>query len=554
MFLMLQHLHVLARSVSLAELGSDGPEYLRLPHQIHLRGVQVQSEMSQSSNAQKIISLKEIQQSARHNLLVDPVPPYAIREAIQHYRQLPEQWASGALLAETKQTYVQKQKQHVPKATQQEQQQMAMHIVKESKICAQQSMSYEHPRVMKRPMKMLRLEHSDALLVNKHVGLPPEGQGKSKRPDGIYRRALRGSKHMAKREQLASIAKILEEALLLMDNGRYREAELKYRQALEISKKLYGPNHDFTLMSLEGIVVSLTMQHKYIDAEKIGWQALELHKNVRGPEDQRTLRSMDKLALTLHVDDKYKEAETLYRQSLEIRLRTLGPAHQDTHTNINKLGLVLTDQGRHKEAGELRRTHSLLHLQGKGGEFRQRKKQQSSEVTIPIKNRPVKKSKNGWFPGAKKYLTSSEGKKQLAAFGIGALATGIGLQAYNGLNVGKQHTQFANQLQPAQPIQWKQSKKTELVPGPPSVPSKSLTVPYLEPAPVPYQKLATVPYFGSETVPYTHSNTVPYAIPQTVPYVNQGTDKKVEGPNGPGTEQNPPGRKLRGGKSKTLGA
>src|SRR5262249_58237923 len=59
-------------------------------------------------------------------------------------------------------------------------------------------------------------------------------------------------------------------------------------------------------------------------------RALDLQRRVLGPEHPETLTTQNNVAGLFLDQGKYAEAEPLYRQALEAQGRVLGPEHADT--------------------------------------------------------------------------------------------------------------------------------------------------------------------------------------------------------------------------------
>ncbi|KAH6677400.1 hypothetical protein B0J14DRAFT_615581 [Halenospora varia] len=148
--------------------------------------------------------------------------------------------------------------------------------------------------------------------------------------------------------------------------GKYIEAENKYRQTLELTKRALGDDHAFTLASMSSLAIVFRHQGKYPEAEALQRQTLGLMKEALGDDHPYMLASIDNLALVLEQQGKYAEAETLHRQTLELKKRELGDDHLDTIASINNLAVVLEQQGKHAEAETLHRQTLELKKRGLG--------------------------------------------------------------------------------------------------------------------------------------------------------------------------------------------
>jgi hypothetical protein len=80
------------------------------------------------------------------------------------------------------------------------------------------------------------------------------------------------------------------------------------------------------------------------------WQTLELSRKVLGPEHPDTLMSMIGLASALSRQGKHAKAEQMHRQTLELRRKVLGLEHPDTLTSMSELASALSSQSKHVEA------------------------------------------------------------------------------------------------------------------------------------------------------------------------------------------------------------
>ena len=91
----------------------------------------------------------------------------------------------------------------------------------------------------------------------------------------------------------------------------------------------------------------------YAEAEKLDRETLDIQRRVLGPEHPDTLMSMNNLATVLEHEGHYAEAEKLDRETLDIKRRVLGPEHPDTLASMNNLANVLDDEGHYRRSGEV---------------------------------------------------------------------------------------------------------------------------------------------------------------------------------------------------------
>ncbi|KAL3488611.1 putative kinesin light chain [Aspergillus germanicus] len=88
---------------------------------------------------------------------------------------------------------------------------------------------------------------------------------------------------------------------------------------------------------------------RYGEAEIVFRNVLEMREGACGTEDPDTLVSVSQLGSVLDGQGKYDEAEALHRRALQGYEKVLGPEHPDTLTSVGQLGSVLARQGKLRE-------------------------------------------------------------------------------------------------------------------------------------------------------------------------------------------------------------
>jgi non-specific serine/threonine protein kinase/serine/threonine-protein kinase len=145
--------------------------------------------------------------------------------------------------------------------------------------------------------------------------------------------------------------------------GLLAEAEPHLRQALEIHKRVLGPEHPDVAASLNDLASLLHDRGKRTEAEPLYREALRIRKKVLGPGHLDTSATLNDLGLLLKQQGDLDGAEAMYRESLAIKRRSLGEAHEDLAQAINNMAQLL--QARedlkgaetlHREALAMRRT------------------------------------------------------------------------------------------------------------------------------------------------------------------------------------------------------
>jgi serine/threonine protein kinase/tetratricopeptide (TPR) repeat protein len=137
--------------------------------------------------------------------------------------------------------------------------------------------------------------------------------------------------------------------------GLSSRAQLLQQGALEIRRRVLGPENPDTLNSMNSLAVDLMNEGQFAEAEKLMRETLDIRRRVFGPENPETLNSMNSLATVLSREGRYTEAEKLMRETLDIRRRLLGTENPDTLSSTTFLAGVLSDEGHYTEAEKLLR-------------------------------------------------------------------------------------------------------------------------------------------------------------------------------------------------------
>lgn len=135
--------------------------------------------------------------------------------------------------------------------------------------------------------------------------------------------------------------------------GRYREAEPLYQQALTMTRLLLGDEHLVVATSLNNLAFLHHKQGRYGEAESLYQQALVMYGQLLGEDHPDVATSLNNLAALYKNQGRYGEAEPLYQQALVMRQRLLGEDHLDVATSLNNLAALYDDQWRYGEAEPL---------------------------------------------------------------------------------------------------------------------------------------------------------------------------------------------------------
>jgi tetratricopeptide (TPR) repeat protein len=140
------------------------------------------------------------------------------------------------------------------------------------------------------------------------------------------------------------------EVVRLVQEGKYTDAVKVANRSLEIAKETFGPDHMKVAVSLNNLATLYRIQGKHREAESLYNQALSIKEQKDHP---KVATSLNNLAGLYRAQGKYAEAEPLYERALRIREKTLKPDHPDLGQSLNNLGLLYKVQGKYAEAQSL---------------------------------------------------------------------------------------------------------------------------------------------------------------------------------------------------------
>jgi serine/threonine protein kinase len=178
------------------------------------------------------------------------------------------------------------------------------------------------------------------------LGIFPEARKQLERALDLQRRVL-GPENPDTLKSMNNLA------VVYVHEGKFAQAEALDSQTLEIRRRVLGPEHPDTSMTMNNLATVYYNEGKYAQAEALDSQTLEVRRRVLGPEHPDTLVSMNGLVVVYWNQGKYAQAEALDTEILEIRRRVLGPEHPDTLASMNNLFIIYWNQGKYAQAEAL---------------------------------------------------------------------------------------------------------------------------------------------------------------------------------------------------------
>jgi tetratricopeptide (TPR) repeat protein/CHAT domain-containing protein len=154
---------------------------------------------------------------------------------------------------------------------------------------------------------------------------------------------------------------LTDQVLQLYGQGKYAEAILFAKRAMEIRVRLLGEKHPDTAESYNNLGELYRVIGDYGKAEPLYQTALEISKEVLGEKHADTATNYSNLGSLYQDMGDYGKAEPLYEKALAIRKEVLGEKHPDTARSFNNLGNLYQDMGDYGKAEPLLEKALAIH-------------------------------------------------------------------------------------------------------------------------------------------------------------------------------------------------
>ncbi|CEJ57466.1 Putative Pfs, NB-ARC and TPR domain protein (JCVI) [Penicillium brasilianum] len=185
------------------------------------------------------------------------------------------------------------------------------------------------------------------------LGYLYQDQGKPREAEDMYQQALIGREKALGPYHISTLDTVNNLGNVYRSQGKLKEAEEMYQRALVGYEKTLGPDHTSTLSTVNNLGLLFSDRGKLKEAEEMYQQALVGKEKALGPDHTSTLSTVNNLGLLYKSQGKVKEAEDMYQQALIGREKALGPDHTSTLDTVNNLGNLYRSQGKLKEAEEM---------------------------------------------------------------------------------------------------------------------------------------------------------------------------------------------------------
>jgi tetratricopeptide (TPR) repeat protein len=176
------------------------------------------------------------------------------------------------------------------------------------------------------------------------VGVYLENRGQYSEAEPLKLEALAISRKVLGDEHNDTASALNNLAILYWYQGKYEQAEPLYQQALAISRKVLGDEHPDTAIDLNNLAILYRKQGKFEQAESLCLKALAIRKKLLGEEHLDTARSLHNLAYICFSQGQFQQAEPLLQQTLAIYRKVLGNEHPETAQSLNDLANIYVNQ------------------------------------------------------------------------------------------------------------------------------------------------------------------------------------------------------------------
>jgi eukaryotic-like serine/threonine-protein kinase len=139
-------------------------------------------------------------------------------------------------------------------------------------------------------------------------------------------------------------------ATVYYDEGKYAQAEALFSRAVEIGRRMFGPEHPETTNAMYHLAGVYGAEGKYAQAEALFNQTLEIRRRALGAQHLGTIEIVSGLASLYQREGKYALAATSAAQVVTGLRRAFGPENPDTAAAEADLALAYVSQGKFAEA------------------------------------------------------------------------------------------------------------------------------------------------------------------------------------------------------------
>ncbi|KAH0262087.1 purine and uridine phosphorylase, partial [Aureobasidium melanogenum] len=189
------------------------------------------------------------------------------------------------------------------------------------------------------------------------LGINYREQMKLEDAEGMFKRAIALSEQQQEQHQHTEDSHALGAMIRLGDvyvrQARLTEAEVMLERASEVSSKLYGPYHRFTLEALVLLSGVYDKLGKVVEAKEVAERATAGFDKIILEDQHPSNRMAEGRIKLLRSQGKFAEAIVFAERVLKENEESLGPKHQDTLSVAFELAHLYNKDNRLQEARSL---------------------------------------------------------------------------------------------------------------------------------------------------------------------------------------------------------
>jgi CHAT domain-containing protein/tetratricopeptide (TPR) repeat protein len=162
-------------------------------------------------------------------------------------------------------------------------------------------------------------------------------------------------------DELKSVRELARELFVA---GQFEQAIVFGEQALALTVKEFGPEHEQVAIATYGLGLTADRAGNDAKAAEFYARSVEVREKVYGRESPGLAEALDRLGLALFRSGRVDEAEPVLRRALKLRKDIMGFDHAYQAGSIASLGAVAIARGRFPEAvSQYRKAIGLLAAQ-----------------------------------------------------------------------------------------------------------------------------------------------------------------------------------------------
>lgn len=192
-----------------------------------------------------------------------------------------------------------------------------------------------------------RPEDPVTLHVMHSVATIHQGQGRWREANALFVEAIKAQNRIYRPEHLYRLMGLTDLRSAFIDQARWQEAELLGKEVSTSFQEIFDDEHNDTWECI---------QSRGQEVEPIRRDFVQICKELLGEEHSTTLRSMRNLALSWthsNSSGKVADGEGLLRRVVEVNTRVRGADHSETLDSQSALALSFSQRGRLEDAEKL---------------------------------------------------------------------------------------------------------------------------------------------------------------------------------------------------------